>query len=94
MSDASDRLLKLADWYFSGLYTKPEVIGQSILILESHDFRTLWGFVPDWVQSEIWTFLSQCNETTVLYLTKTPPHVIDPNLIALKNWLISEKGYR
>lgn len=95
MSDSSDKLHRLADGYFSGLFTKDEVIGQSILILESPDYRALWEFVPTWVRSEIWAFLKPCDETTQLININESifPHVIDPNLIALKNWLISEKGY-
>jgi len=93
MSDGGDKLLELAEDYFSGLYTKPEVIGQSMLILESPDYRALWELVPDWVRSEIWTKLKPLDENTPVYKMSLYPSVINPNLIALKNWLISDKGY-
>ena len=90
-----EKLHKYTAAYFSGLYTKSEAIGAMLEVLEkSPDFRALWTDVPDWAQSDIWPFLKQCDETTVLYnFSSQTSGVIDPNLIALKNWLISEKGY-
>ncbi len=63
------------------------------ILKDAPDFRVLWPDVPDWAQSEIWTFLKQCDEATVLYnFSSQISAVIEPNLIALKGWLADEMG--
>jgi hypothetical protein len=78
------------------ILTGYEAIGAFIEVLGgSPDFPSLWTELPDWGQLAIGSFLQKCDENSVLYDVCTHSSgVIDPNLIALKNWLIREKGYR
>ncbi|WP_443749653.1 hypothetical protein [Asticcacaulis solisilvae] len=91
MDNRRGRIRFLSESYWSGLYTKPEVIGLTIDILaDSPDFAELWGDVPDWLQVEIWEWLKPLHRNTVLYGQTLWGEVISPNLIDLKVWLIRE----
>jgi len=91
----SDILRTSADGYASGLYTKAEAVGGMIGALErTSDFRVLWAEVPDWAQSEIWTFLKGCDATTILYdFSSGKEGVIPSSLIELKDWLVQQFGW-
>ncbi len=92
--DSRERILFLAESYETGLYAGYEVVGLTIdILIESPDFLSLWEDVPDWAKSKIWAWLRVCNELTVTYDIFDVGRHIPPNLLELKKWLISEKGY-
>jgi len=89
-----EKIRRLSEWYETGLYTGPEIIGQTIDILaDAADFAELWDDVPEWVQVEIWAWLKSVDRNTVLYGATIWGEIIPRHLIDLKVWLIQERRY-
>lgn len=90
-----ERLRVYIEDYQSGMYTLNEVIGAIIGILtDAADFRVVWEEVPEWARTPIWEFLKGCDEASVLYnFSSKSSAPISSQLLDLKSWLTSEKGY-
>ena len=94
MINYADKLRTYFDAYENGIYTGDETIDATIaLLVDSRDFSGLWGEIPDWAKLRISTFLNSCDETS-LFSGSSPisnEHV-SPDLIVLKNWVMTAKG--
>ena len=77
------------------MYATNEIIGVIIgLLTHASDFKCVWKEVPEWARTPIWDFIKGCDETSVLYnFSSRSLAPISFQLLDLKSWFTSEKGY-
>lgn len=75
-----------------GLYTRAEIIGQSIDLLGEGN-AALWERLPEWVRSQIeMAVLSFSEDEEVFSFSRRNRDVVKRELLALKRWLIERKA--
>ena len=85
----SASVAELIDGYEEGRFTRSEVVGSSLDLLdEEATRREVWGALPEWVKEDIVVILDGFSESSKVTLFDAgDPEVAKQSLLALKAWL-------